>query len=166
MPFCSSCGSTLSSGSAFCNACGHSTSQTSTATAVAVQPPSTSERRFLEDQNVLVTNTRLVKGNETFAMSGITSVMSFPEIPSKNGPIILMVFGGVIFLFSVQSSWGAAFFGVLLVALSFWWFRSIKPIYHVRLVTASGQRDAMSNSDGAYIDKIVEAVNQAIIHRG
>jgi hypothetical protein len=99
-------------------------------------------------------------------MSGITSVTSFPEIPSKKGPIILALIGGLIFLAAMQSSWGGALFGVLLMALGIWWFRSIKNIYHVRLVTASGQRDAMSSPNADCIATIVGAINEAIIHRG
>jgi len=166
MPFCSSCGGTLSPGSAFCNNCGQSTSQSSTATAVAVQPTKTSEQRFFEDQNILVTNSRLVRGSETFAMSGITSVLSFTEVPSKKGPISLLVIGGLISLASMQSSWGAVVFGVLLIALGVWWLRSIKNIYHVRLMTASGERDALNSPNGEYIATIVGAINQAIVHRG
>jgi hypothetical protein len=166
MSFCSSCGENLTLNSAFCNKCGQSTSQVLSPPAVAIQPAKTAEQRFYEDQNILVTNSRLVKGNETFAMSGITSVMSFPEVPSKKGPIILGVVGGLIFLASLQSSWVAALFGAMLIGLCIWWFRSIKNIYHVRLVTASGQRDAMSSQNGQYIATIVGAINQAIIHRG
>jgi len=165
MPFCSNCGAALSLGSR-CSSCGQSSSGTSTAVAVADKPTAVPEQRFFDDQNILVTNARLVRGSETFAMSGITSVMSFTEIPSKKGPIILIVIGGIIFLASMQSSWRAAIFGAILLGAGIWWLRSIKNVYHVRLMTASGERDALHSHDGEYISKIVGAVNQAIIHRG
>lgn len=133
---------------------------------MAVHPVKVTERQFFEDHNILVTNSRLVKGAETFAMSGITSVMSFTEVPSKKGPIILMVVGGLMFLASIQSSLGVASFGAILVALGVWWLGRIKNVYHVRLMTASGERDALNSRDGAYIASIVQAINQAIIHRG
>ena len=66
----------------------------------------------------------------------------------------------------MQSSWGAVVFGVLLIALGVWWLRSIKNIYHVRLMTASGERDALNSPNGEYIATIVGAINQAIVHRG
>jgi hypothetical protein len=115
---------------------------------------------------VLITNVRFVKGNETFAMSGVTSVRSHTEFPSKTGPILLIIVGAIVGVVSIQSSLLAAFIGVVMVGLGILWYRSIKNIYHVFLVTASGERDAVSNLDANYIGGIVAAVNQAIIHRG
>lgn len=167
MPFCSSCGANLTSGSVFCNKCGQGvTSQATTASGAAVQPAKAGEHKFFEDGDVLVTNTRFVRGNETFAMSGITSVKSFTEVPSKKGPIVVIVIGALVFLALMQSNIGGALVGAVLVALGIWWLRRIKDIHHVRLVTASSERDAMGSTDGAYINNVVTAINQAIVHRG
>ena len=167
MAFCGNCGASVSSGSAFCNNCGQSvSSQATTATGAAVQPARVKEQTFFEGEGVLVTNTRLVRGNETFAMSGITSVSSFTEVPSKKGPFVVIAVGVLVFLVSIQSSLGAALVGVALVGLGIWWFRSIKDVYHVRLVTASGERDALTSPNIEYVAGIVGAINQAIVHRG
>lgn len=167
MSFCSGCGGNLVAGSLFCNQCGQSVvSSATTANGAAVQPARTPEHTFLQDENVLVTNTRFVRANETFAMAGVTSVASFTKIPSKKGPIIIIVIGALVFLASLQSSIGGAIVGAALIAVGILWFRSIKNIYSVRLVTASSERDAFSSTDGSYINTIVSAVNQAIVHRG
>jgi|HubBroStandDraft_6_1064221.scaffolds.fasta_scaffold23464_3 hypothetical protein len=167
MAFCSSCGANIPSGSGFCNSCGQSvTPQATTTSAAAAQPARIAEQAFFKSDDVLVTNTRLVKGNETFAMSGVTSVRAHTEVPSKKGPIIVMVVGVLVLLGSLRASLGGALVGVALIGLGIWWFRSIKNIHYVRLVTASGERDAIGNVDGEYIAKIVAAISQAIIHRG
>jgi hypothetical protein len=98
-------------------------------------------------------------------MSGVTSVSSFTEVPSKKGPIILIAVG-VLAVLSFKSSAAVGLIGIILLALGIWWFRSIKNLFHVRLVTASGERDALSSRDGQYVGEIVGAVSQAIVHRG
>lgn len=158
MSFCSSCGTALSDGSAFCRSCGQSASG-------GADSGRSSEHTFFQGPDVLVTNTRLVRGNETFAMSGVTSVSSFTEVPSKKGPIILIAVG-VLAVLSFKSSAAVGLIGIILLALGIWWFRSIKNLFHVRLVTASGERDALSSRDGQYVGEIVGAVSQAIVHRG
>lgn len=168
MAFCSSCGVNLSSGATFCSGCGQPVaSQAVGAPSTPVQPTGPSEQTFFKGTDVLVTNTRLVRGNETFAMSGVTSVSSFTEVPSKKGPIILIVIGALALLAGgSQSSFGVAFVGLVMIGLGVLWFRSIKNVYHVRLVTASGERDALSSRDREYVGKIVGAISQAIVHRG
>ncbi len=166
MPFCASCGGTLTSDSGFCGKCGQLIVANPQATA-AIQAPRVAEKTFFESDGVLVTNTRLVKKDgETFAMSGVTSVASYAEVPSKKWPIILMVLGILVLLSSIRSSIAGVLIGVALTALAIWWFRSIKNIYKVRLVTASGQRDAIADTNREYISKIVDAVSGAIVYRG
>ncbi len=100
-------------------------------------------------------------------MSGVTSVSSFTEVPSKKGPIILIVIGALALLTGAsQKSFGVALVGLIMVGLGVLWFRGIKNVYHVRLVTSSGERDALTSRDGEYVGKIVGAVSQAIVHRG
>jgi len=167
MAFCGSCGANLSSGSGFCTSCGQPvTSQSASAAPTPVQPPRSNEQTFFKGEDILVTNTRLIRGNETFAMSGITSVSSFTEVPSKKGPIIVVVVGVLVLLGGAQSGVWVALLGAAIIGLGIWWFRSIKNVYHVRLVTASGERDALGSRNMEYVGKIVGAINQAIVHRG
>ena len=164
MAFCSGCGANIPSGSSSCGSCGQAVILASAP--VTAQPVRATEHTFFEGNGVLVTNTRFVKDNETFAMSGVTSVRSHTIVPSKKGPIILIVLGALVLLGSSQAGAGAAIAGIAMIALGVLWLRSKKDVYYVRLVTSSGERDAVPSLDMAYITKIVAAVNQAIIHRG
>jgi hypothetical protein len=168
MAFCGRCGASISTGSAFCSSCGQRSDSTAvTASGAAVQLAKASEQTFFQDDDIFVTNTRFVKGRETFAMSGITSVMSFALAPSKKGPIVLIVIGCFLCLIAMQANiLGLVIFGAILLGLGIWWLTRIKKEYHVRLMTASGERDAMWSHNADYINNVVSAITQAIVHRG
>lgn len=110
-----------------------------------------------------MTSARVVIGGQTHAMSGITSVRSIEEKPSRKGPIILGVIGIISLLIGEAAS---IVIGLILIGLAVFWFISIKPTYHIGLVSASGESKALSSKDAAYISKIVNAINEAIIARG
>ena len=121
------------------------------------------EQTFFNQDGISVTNTRVVIGGQTYAMSGITSVRSIEETPSRKGPIILGVVG-ILPLFAGEV--GPVLFGLLLIGIAVAWFIAKKPTYFVGLVTASGESRALTSKDSAYISKIVNAINEAIIARG
>jgi Family of unknown function (DUF6232) len=167
MASCASCGAALSSVVSFCGSCGTPVPALPPSAANAPRTPGRpAEQTFFQSGGVLVTNTRFVRGSETFAMSGVTSVSSFTEVPSKKWPIVIMILGALALLGGITSSVGAVVFGVILIAVGVLWWRSIKDVHHVRLVTASGEKDALSSTDQAYIGKIVGAISEAIVHRG
>lgn len=122
-----------------------------------------SEKTFFNADGISVTNARVVIGGQTYAMSGITSVRSIEEKPSRKGPIILGIIGAICLL---PGEAAAIVFGLILIGLAVLWFIMTKPTYHVGLVSASGESKALSSKDAAYISKIVTAINEAIIARG
>jgi hypothetical protein len=167
MAFWPGCGSNVPGGSGFCTNCGQpANAEQPTVKVAPAQPVRAAEQKFFETEGVLVTNSRFVRGNETFAMSGVASAWAHTVVPPETGPMILIVFGAIVALAALQSSLGGAVLGVVLIGLGILWFREIKNSYFVRLVTASGERDAVSSFDANYIGGIVDAVNQAIIHHG
>jgi len=145
---------------------GTSVNASTSAGAAAAAKPARIETKFFEQGEVLVTNARLVKGGQTFAMAGVTSVRTAVEAPSKKGPAILIVIGIIFFLAGLASSVGVVIFGLILVAAGIWWLTTIKNIYHVILVSASGENKAISDNNQEYVGGIVTAINEALIHRG
>ncbi len=121
------------------------------------------EQTFFSQGDISVTNARVMIGAQTYAMSGITSVRSIKEDPSRKGPIILGIVG-LLPLFSGEI--GGIILGLVLIGAAIAWFISKKPTYHVGLVTASGEAKALGSTDPEYIRKIVNAINEAIIARG
>ena len=170
MAFCGKCGSATVEGHPFCQGCGAALNvraNSGTPTAAAAAAP-VREKKFFEDQRVLITNARCVMEGKTFAMNGITSVAAYTEIPSRKGPIILIILG-VIGLFGSLSSRDAAagvIGSVLAIGLGILWYKTIKDIYHVIIHSASGEARPIHDYNSQYIVDIVQALNEAIIHRG
>ncbi|AZA52630.1 DUF6232 family protein [Chryseobacterium sp. G0201] len=119
------------------------------------------ETTFYQDNSVTVTQSRYVTHSKTYAMRNISSVHIFEIIKSKNKAFFTALFG-VIFLFSKDVFW----VGLIIIALGIWWFVSIKNEYAVRISTNSGEANSIISKDRKYIQKIVNALNDAIVHRG
>lgn len=121
----------------------------------------TQEKIFFSDSNVTVTKSRFVANGKTYAMRNISSVANFEKKKSRSIQILLIVIGiGLCFgddtkLYGV----GVALMGAL--ALYF-----TKDEYSVRITTNAGEADGFISKDKAYIQNIVNGVNDAIIHRG
>lgn len=121
------------------------------------------EKTFLNEGGVTVTNTRFIVPAQTFAMSGITSVKSFEERKSKTLPILLIVLGVLTLLGARDAGPLAVALAILAVGIG---LLMRKPTFYVLLSVASGEAKALSSKDGAWISKVVAALNDSIVHRG
>ena len=119
----------------------------------------TEEKVFFEEGDVKVTSSRFLTYGKTQTLSGITSVSSFEQKPSRKYPIILGIVGLICFTFS----WLVA---VILVALAVLWWISQKTDYIVRLESSSGTTDALTSKNQDFIFKVGDAMNEAIVYRG
>ena len=170
MAFCGKCGSVIIEGNPFCQSCGavqNVPPQSGVSVALAAAAPAR-EKKFFEDQRVLVTNARCVMEGKTFAMNGITSVAAYTQVPSRKGPIILIVLGLIGLLGSLSSRDAAVgiIVSVLAIGLGILWYKNIKDIYHVVIHSASGEARPIHDYNSQYIGNIVQALNDAIVHRG
>ena len=129
------------------------------------------EKKFFEDSGVTVTNARFIVSDQTYAMSGITSVKSFRQDPSRTGPLVCGIVGLFLMLDGLPSGGGAGngtvvLFGLILLAgAGIYWFGQ-KTEFSVLLTTASGEVKALDSRDGAFISRVVGALNDSIVHRG
>lgn len=119
------------------------------------------ETTFYQDSSVTVTQSRFVTKSKTYAMRNISSVHVFEIIKSKTKAIIITIIG-LFFLFSKSIFW----IGIILLALGIWWIFSIKNEYAVRISTNAGEANSIVSKNRDYIQKIVNALNNAIVHRG
>lgn len=118
------------------------------------------EKTFFEYEDVKVTNARFVVGSQTFALGNITSVQAFAQEPNRTGPAVLIVVGIVVSLA------GNAILGIPVCIGGVAWLILQKPNkFHVRLRTASGETTALTSHQRDYIDKVVKALNEAIVAR-
>lgn len=120
------------------------------------------EKSFYNNNGVTVTNARFIVAGQTYTMSGVTSVktgQTGQEDPSRTGPIVL----GIVGLLALGGAW---YIGLPLIALAIYWWTQQKPTLPVVLSSSSGEAQALSSQDAAYIQAVVKALNNVIIHRG
>ncbi|KPE50450.1 DUF6232 family protein [Chryseobacterium indologenes] len=119
------------------------------------------ELTFYQDGFVTVTQSRYVTESKTYAMRNISSVHVFEIIKSRTKAVLMIIFG-LFLLFSKDIFW----IGIIIIALGIWWLFSIKNEYAVRISTNAGEANSITSKNRDYIQKIVNALNDAIIHRG
>lgn len=117
------------------------------------------EKTFFEYEGVKVTSARFVVDGQTFAMSNVTSVNPLVEPPKRFWGIVLLLVG----LVGLTQN---AFFGIPVVALSIYLLYKERALYHVMLRTSGGETKALTTHQKEYLDKVVAALNDAIVHRG
>jgi len=122
------------------------------------------EKEFLREGKVVVTNARFIVPSQTYAMSGVTSVKKNRQDPDRKLPIIMIILGLIIILVSQTS--GSIITTILLIGLGIFILTKLKPTYIIALNTSGGEMKALSSKDQEYIDKIIKALNESIIHRG
>jgi predicted phage tail protein len=139
------------------------------------------EQNFYSDNAVSVTSARVVMNELTFALRNISSVRTLTVAPSHSLDIILICIGLLIALMGLcfggvgagAESGGAIgggifilIVGVALVAGGIYTYAKKKPTYYVYLGTNAGEQRGISSPDKSYIDAIVKAINEAIVHKG
>jgi|ERR1035437_124585 hypothetical protein len=118
------------------------------------------EKIFYQDNNVTITQSQFIAGSKTYAIRNISSASNYEIKKSKTGAILLLVIG---FFLSIPEpirilGWGLIIIGVI-------WLIKIEGKYSVRISTDSGEENSFIHHDKAYIQKIVNALNDAIIHK-
>jgi hypothetical protein len=123
---------------------------------------------FYCENGVRVTSTRLLVGSTTYAMANITSVRTSVAQPSRKGPLLVILVGLVLLLIAANSHAmaGMAFVSALIIAGGIFWWTSQKAIYAVRIASSSGESSPITSVNEERIDRIVQAINEAIVHRG
>lgn len=119
------------------------------------------ETTFYQDSFVKVTQSRYITQSKTYAMRNISSVHVFEIEKSRVTPILMMLIG-IPFLFAGNVFW----IGLILIGLGILIVFNIKNEYTVRISTNAGEADSTISKDKEYIQKIVNALNDAMIHRG
>lgn len=138
------------------------------------------EKIFLQEGNVLVSNSRVVINNKTYSLPNITSVSSSKTTPPntmKDFGMALMLFGGLlalgtIWIFFDETSREPMFAPALTLTLiliipAIFFLRAEQPksIYHLIIVSASREIQALTAENEEYIQKIINAINDAMKYR-
>lgn len=125
---------------------------------------------FNNNSGISVTNARFIVSDQTYAMSGVTSVKRFVKkrsIALMLLSILLILLGGLSAI-GIMTSNGDSSIAVplimLVIGVGLWLINKKKFI--VLLNTASGESQALETKDSELVDRVVGALNEAIIERG
>jgi hypothetical protein len=180
--YCPRCGKQVDEAGQYCRFCGNPLG-TSESTSVVGQPlsaklvptakgvASDTDRKettfYSDDRGVRITNARLMVPNTTYAMANITSVKTDRIGPKYSGAVLTAVLGFVLVVARPSlGSLNTGILGVVLLGAGIAWGLSLKPDYHLRISSAAGDSSALSAKDKAYIEKVAQAIHEAMIHRG
>lgn len=128
----------------------------------------TEEKVYYQSGDVTITGTRAILGGKTYAMANITSV-SMGKVAANRVPGIAIAVGGIAIggcIGALSESGGMWALGAVFLIIGVAVAVMAKPKYIVRIGSASGETDALTHEDQDYIQKIVTAMNEAIINRG
>lgn len=122
------------------------------------------EQVFLDTPGAKVTSARVIIGNQTFAMSGITSVEA-KRVDYRPSwlPGLILVLLGIAALPSMPP------IGIVLVVSGVYQIvreHHVSPTFHLMFRTAGGEVSALKSNDGEVVDTIANAITDAIVFRG
>ncbi len=121
------------------------------------------ETTYLKNDEVTITNSRIIVPNQTYAISGITSVKFAEQKPNRLLPIALMIGG----FFLAKSSPNASIWHFLVIESPFViWLLLQKTTYCVKLSSSSGESKALVSRKKDFVQQVIDAINKAIIDRG
>jgi hypothetical protein len=122
------------------------------------------ETIFFNSDAAKVTSARVVIGNQTFAMAGITSVEVAKEVPKANWamPSLVLVIG----LTAMPTSVPTGIIFTLIGGLWLYFEISKDTKYHLVIRAAGGEVNALSSTNATDIEVIASAITDAMVHRG
>lgn len=123
------------------------------------------EKVFFEHGGVKVTNARFMVDGKMFAMNNVTSVGSTQKKPSRLGGILVLVIGLAMMSAGVNNATSMGL-GLLFAAAAAYYLYQQKTAYSIVLSTAGGETAALTTDEKAYLDRVVAALNEAIVQRG
>lgn len=132
------------------------------------------ETVFLQEGGFYVTNARFVAGNQTFSVANIASVQAVAKTKRIFWPLVSLFFSAPLFA-SAASAPNTAdggketmFFlmGLWLAVTIIVLVRRLIPEYQLRIVTSGATITAFESRRWSALDRVAQALNEAIIARG
>jgi Family of unknown function (DUF6232) len=129
-----------------------------------------SEVTHLSEGDVQVTDARIVVGPTTYVLQTLNSVRAV-ELPKPDGPGVTLLWiallaSGIAGIAAITNPWWlVAIPIILLFALLLIWKTRPVQMYGVVLGSSTGETTAYTSPDLPAVQRIVEAVNQAIVAR-
>jgi len=126
------------------------------------------EKVIYEKGNIKITTMRAIFGDKTYAVPNITSVTKKEKTtPFSFLPVGIIVFGLAFITISFFNNLDGAIMilGVFMVIGGYFVAMLLRTEYFIQLGSAAGDTEAYISNDIAEIEKIVQAINQAMIEQ-
>ena len=114
------------------------------------------EQTFLTNGAATITSSRIVINGKTFATRNVGSVSIATTVPSKVGPIVMIIIGAIC---ALAKAWIAA---LIIAGLGALWLVGLKNTYRIMMMAGGGEVMALESKDAPLIKSIHDAVAQAI----
>jgi endogenous inhibitor of DNA gyrase (YacG/DUF329 family) len=187
MNYCPTCGHKVEETMKFCSNCGEKlvdnekriekekqveSKETKSSTLIIERAEPTF---YSDEKGVRITSTRLIipgkkvnDGPSTYVMANITSVKTEKQEPNRLGGILVAVLGIIFIIVGIAlHTVSVSIIGAVILVLGLALAILVKPTYHLKIASASGETDALPpQKDKQYIDRIIMAINEALIKRG
>jgi len=112
--------------------------------------------------DVKVTNARFIVDKQTYAINGVTSVMTASKAPNRISPLMV----GLLGLFLLFGNMGGVIVGLTMIGTAIWIWLKQRSTHIVVLRSSSGEAKALVSKDANAVQRVVDALNDALIHRG
>lgn len=120
------------------------------------------DKIFFQDNDVLITQSRIVIFGKTYAMRNISSVSITQE--SK---LFLKISSTIMLVFALSGFFLKEYLiGLIALGIAVIMLLNSKDEYIVVISSNSGDNNALKSKNRDYIESIIEAINEAIIFRG
>lgn len=120
------------------------------------------DKTFFQDNDVLITKSRIVIFGKTYAMRNISSVSITQE--SK---LFLKISSTIMLVFALSGFFLKEYLiGIIALGIAVIMLLNSKDEYIVVISSNSGDNNALKSKNRDYIESIIEAINEAIIFRG
>lgn len=124
-------------------------------------PQNASEEFLFDEGDIKISKLRFIVGNQTYAMSGITSVKSESVSPNIAFPLLLFLLGLLVLALEASPLIAGVLIGCGVILLLTRYGK-----HSVTLGTSGGEIQSYVSRDKSFIQKVVAALNDAIILRG
>ena len=156
---CPYCAETIKKEAKICRFCGKSVEN------------SENEEIIFQDENVLVTKTRYKSQNTIYTMKDITSVTLTEKISSRGLALALWLLAIIHLIWELDFvsellTYNRMIDTLIIAAAGFVASMFYKDYYYVTITNNSQQINTLESTDKEYINKIIEAINTAIVKRG